>query len=153
SPPTVRVLLGNGDGSFQAPITIITTVDYPRVKVADFNSDGRPDLLVSSVDGGSSPPTLLLGNGDGSVVAPIPVDTGCVYYGPLEIADVNSDGRPDLLVLKENSGFYSPDPMKVLLGNGDGTFQAPILVYLGFYEESTPSLEVTDVNGDGRPDL
>src|SRR6202035_5961542 len=64
----LSVLLGNGDGTFQAP------VNYPSVQgfwiaVADFNRDGKLDLVVNSDS--SSTVSVLLGNGDGTFQAPI----------------------------------------------------------------------------------
>ncbi|HMK49662.1 MAG TPA: VCBS repeat-containing protein, partial [Thermodesulfovibrionales bacterium] len=61
---TVSILLGNGDGTFQAAIDY-GAGDYPlSVRTGDFNADGRTDLAVAN--GGSTDISILLGNGDGS---------------------------------------------------------------------------------------
>lgn len=59
----IAVMLGNGAGTFQAPVTYGTGGSYPTsVAVADLNGDGNPDILVANgVQVG-----VLLGNGDGT---------------------------------------------------------------------------------------
>ena len=64
----------------------------------------------------------------------------------IAVADVNGDGKPDLLVA--NSDSSSVD---VLLGNGDGTFQTAVSYSSGGYNPD--SIAVGDVNGDGKPDI
>jgi len=99
--------------------------------VADFNSNGKPDILTS--DG-----TLNLGNGDGTFKA------GTAVAGtPLAVADFNGDGKPD--VLEAGTGT-----LLVLLGNGDGTFQAPISTNSG---ASLTAAAAIDLNGDGKADV
>ena len=62
---SVGVLLGNGNGTFQAQKTFFVGGNFPNtVAVADVNGDGYPDLLVASASGLS----VLLGNGDGTFV-------------------------------------------------------------------------------------
>src|SRR4029077_4954484 len=57
----VSVVLGNGDGTFQAPRTFQTYQPSESVAVADINADGIPDLLV-----GDSTLSVLLGTGNGT---------------------------------------------------------------------------------------
>src|SRR5207245_2738785 len=143
----VSVLLGNGDGTFQAARTFAAGTTPASVAVGDVNGDGRPDLAVAnsgSIYGAYNNVLVLLGNGDGTFQA---ARTFAAGGGPLSVAvgDVNGDGRPDLAVAN-----YSSNTVSVLLGNGDGTFQAAQTFAAG----SRPSsVAVGDVNGDGRPDL
>jgi len=154
---TVGVLLGNGDGTFQAAVSYNSGGEEAEsIAVADVNGDGKPDLLVANVCSGSGNCSngvvvVLLGNGDGTFQAPVSYNSG--GYEPLSIAvaDVNGDGKPDLLVANYwASSSNSNGVVAVLLGNGDGTFQAPVSYNSGGEAES---IAVVDVNGDGKPDL
>ena len=118
-----RMLMGNGDGTFQPARTFAAGV-VPGVLVAgDFTGDGKLDLAVAgdvynsvtNTDVGEV--SVLLGNGDGTFAPPV---TYAVEYNPESIVagDFNSDGHLDLAE-DGSSGVI------VLLGNGDGTFQAP----------------------------
>ena len=60
-------------------------------------------------------------------------------------ADFNGDGIPDLLVASTSSTV-----LNVLLGNGDGTFQAPKSTNVGI---AFSAIVAVDVNGDGKPDV
>jgi hypothetical protein len=68
------------------------------------------------------------------------------------LADVNHDGKLDMVVVNEYGGGPNGDSLvSVLLGNGDGTFQPPVT-----YDSGGPgavSVYVADVNGDGWPDI
>jgi Bacterial Ig-like domain (group 3)/FG-GAP-like repeat len=122
---------------------------------ADFNGDGIPDLVYAPATGSDISPKILLGNGDGSFGNPISTSLPAGYYGYFAIADVNNDGKPDLLVLASNLGIPL---LEVLLGNGDGTFQAPISSTLPTGHGSnnpnyTEHMGIADFNGDGNLDL
>jgi hypothetical protein len=138
---TVSVLLGNGDGTFQAAQGF-RAGSFPRsVAVGDFNGDGAPDLAVTNA--GSNDISVLLGNGDGTFQDPQRLGAGTFPYS-VAVGDFNGDGAPDLAVANAGSNDIS-----VLLGNGDGTFQAAH----NFDVNNPELLAVGDFNGDGLPDL
>jgi hypothetical protein len=146
----VKILLGNGDGSFQAPTSYtlgsVGTITY-SVAVGDFNGDGLPDLAVASTSGsGLGAVSILLSNGDGSFQAPTSYTIGLASgVESLAVGDFTGDGNLDLAVANETSNSVS-----VLLGNGDGAFQAARTFAAGTQPHS---VAVGDFNGDGLLDL
>src|SRR5262249_52229771 len=112
--------------------------------VGDFDGDGHADLAILNEFSGVS---VLLGTGHGTFQAPARYQ---VSSNPIVIVvgDFNGDGRPDLAVAE--GCFGELQGVFVLLGTGDGTFQARRRVL----EADPPGFMVVgDFNGDGRPDL
>jgi hypothetical protein len=150
---SISVLLGNGDGSFQPRQTISLHFPPNALAVADVNGDGKPDLVVAYLNGTLS---VLLGNGDGTFQnspAYLKQHTYKVGKDPdsVAVADVNGDGKPDIVVTNRVSNTVT-----VLLGNGDGSFQdsPSYLAQHTFAVGLDPeSVAVTDLNGDGKPDI
>ncbi len=142
---TVSVLLGNGDGTFGPRTDFVTGVGPSSVAIADLNADGRPDLVTNGFEtlyGSSDLVWVLLGNGDGTFGPP---RSRSVAASSVAIADLNADGRPDLVAANAISNTVS-----VLLGNGDGTFGPNTEFPAG----SNPlAAAIADLNADGRPDL
>ncbi len=143
---TVSVFLGNGDGTFQAARNSAAG-PVVSAEVAEFNSDGKPDLVVATLGeypfAADSSVSVLLGNGDGTFQAPYRVaDSGFPVVG-----DLNGDGKLDLAIALAN---FSDRHVGVLLGNGDGTFRPG-----GNFETlGTPIVPVLgDLNRDGALDL
>jgi len=168
------VALSNGDGTFQTPVPYVfpqignpeTSVDVTGLQIADFNHDGKNDLILTYNDQDLFEPVnpynqgfvVLPGNGDGTFGAPIITST---YSGTSNlnsppviaaIADLNGDGNPDLVVIN-NTYVFGVGPastVEVFLGNGDGTFKAPATV-------TTPAnptnLILSDFNKDGKLDI
>ena len=152
---SVSAFLGNGDGTFQEPTTY-DSGDFGAVQVAvaDVNLDGKLDVLVANECGDAAcidigGVTVLLGNGDGTLQSASAAWGQGAFW--MAVADVNADGRPDLLVLPGGSN-NSEAVMDVLLGNGDGSFQAPV-IYRVPGIVSAQGLAVADLNQDGKLDL
>lgn len=146
----VSILLGNGDGTFQAARNFSAGKQPESIAIADFNSDGKADIIA--VSEGENVLNVLLGNGDGTfqprVTVPLDVDPYFIVAG-----DFNSDLKWDLALsglgrdLNGDGVRDSAGGTAVLLGNGDGTFQnhGPLLPL---------SLSLAaDFNQDARLDL
>src|SRR5436309_3526137 len=155
---TVAVLLGNGDGTFQPAVTYDSGgQNAVSIAVADVNSDGKPDAVVtdncvtSTCDAGAV--GVLLGNGDGTFQAAVNYTSGGLSPSSVVVGDVNGDGKPDLLVgnIYMGNGNYSRGSVGLLLGNGDGTFLGPVSFDSG--GEYAYGVAVGDINGDGKLDL
>jgi hypothetical protein len=119
------------------------------VAVGDFNGDGIPDFAVANFI--SNNVTVFLSKGDGTFQAAVNYVSGPGLGWPsaLKARDFNGDGVPDHVL-------SFGDGVRVLLGNGDGTFQTTPISYLagGAYSVSdTPCFAVGDFNGDSLPDL
>ncbi len=132
----VRVLQGNGNGSFGSPDVYLVGDGPGDVETADVNGDGIIDLVVEA-----SGVSVLLGNGDGTFSAHYISNPG---LSGVEVADFNRDGALDLAVT------WHQAPLKIMLGNGDGTFQAPLSYTTGV---NSAAAVVADFNGDDWPDI
>lgn len=148
------VLLGNGDGTFQKGLP--TGTGGVWAAAADVNGDGKIDIVVATAEGAA----VALGNGDGTFRTAGTYTFNPVLVGTtsVAVADVNGDGKPDMFVTSYVNCAPGCDPddsnygaVSVLLGNGDGTFQSPVVYSSGNF--GATSVVVGDVNGDGKPDL
>jgi FG-GAP-like repeat len=146
---------GNGDGTFNPPVTLTTLTNPQRVVAGDFNNDGKLDFAVVGTDpsGQNWEFNIFLGHGDGtftqSRAQTFPI-LSTLSVRQFFAIDLNHDGKLDLLVAPNaNLGWVdSGDDLIELLGNGDGTFQPPTVLIPHF-----GPLAVADLNRDGYPDL
>src|SRR5271165_2554884 len=138
----VSILMGNGDGTFQSPVTYAVGSDPEALVTGDFTGDGRTDLAVAN--SGSNDVSILLGNGDGTFQTQV---TYAVGSSPDAIVagDFTGDGRTDLAVAN-----HFDNDVSVLLGNGDGTFQPQATYAVG---SDPTAIAAGDFTGDGRTDL
>ncbi|HZL65124.1 MAG TPA: FG-GAP-like repeat-containing protein, partial [Thermoleophilia bacterium] len=141
---SVSVLLGDGTGIFGTAVNYAVSGNPQMVLAVDLNGDGHPDM--ATVNWGSNTASILLNKGDkdGTFAAKTDYQIGNGPYA-FSVADLNSDGAPDLVTAN-----YAAGSVSVLYGNGDGTFapktdfstgSGPFFVALG------------DLNGDGYGDM
>ena len=137
------VFLGNGDGTFQAPVSYLDLYGAYAGALGDLNGDGNLDIVIaeSSQDNGL---TVHLGNGDGSFQPALPSFAPGQTANQIVLADMNGDGFLDIVIPGANN-------IVLYLGNGDGTFQSPTIV--GPLDSNAFSLAVGDFNGDGILDV
>lgn len=105
---TVGILLGNGDGTFQAMTRYPTGGYYdPTVYLADMNGDGKLDVIAPSFYNAIGPNVLqiLSGNGDGTLQSPVNYTLPQTFGQAAIAADLNGDGAPDILLAQTDSNF------------------------------------------------
>ena len=154
---SVTIFLGNGDETFQTPVTTLVTGNAPTSIVAQAFNPNAPGIIDLAVTN-STDNTLqiFLGNGKGTFSNGVTYNTGVtpVYVAS---ADVNLDGNLDLVVADSGAATSTNsvgNSVSVFLGNGDGTFILPGGTRMDFAAGTTPtSLVIADFNDDGIPDL
>ena len=126
-------------GAF-GPAVAIATVGSGRFGVGDINSDGRPDIAVHEFP--TTETQILLHNQANQAFTSSTVPVGSVIS--TAVADVNGDGRDDLLELQSYE-------LWMLAGTAGGGLAAPVVVDSDLYLAS--SVAAADMNADGRSDI
>jgi hypothetical protein len=113
------------------------------IAAGDFDGKNGRDLAV--VDQQAEVIEILLDNGGGRFPASLPPAIPIPFYpSHLRAADVDGDGRVDLIVPDEDG-----DNLSIYYGKGDGTFEEPVVIP----SIAASDIEVIDVDGDHKPDI
>jgi hypothetical protein len=140
--PSVLVLAGNGDGSFQAGPAVNVGEAASALAAGDFAGTGKLDLVMAS-NQGSNTVTVLAGNGNGTFTSAPTITTNNMPT-LLAAADFNGDGKPDLVTAGAGGDVVE------LLNNGNGSFRLGSGLPI---DGVATALAVGDFNGDGKQDV
>jgi hypothetical protein len=157
----VRILLGNGDGTFQAAAPYPTTAESYMVGLGNFTGGKQIDIIT--IEGTSTEGVecdcveVLPGNGDGTfgspITTPVPYNITGFAVAPGEFDD---DGELDAAVSGE---FGTAEQVDILLGNGNGTFTpdsyyavsaTPQSIATGYFTEDRKHLDLAAANSLGE---
>lgn len=139
---TISLFPGNGDGTFGAPVILVTGAGPSSIVTGDFNGDGHQDIAVTNKAGNTV--SVFLGNGDGTFRPRVDYATGKAPVW-VSTADLRGIGTLDLIVANNTD-----DTVSILLGNGNGSFAAQTAYPAG---GAPTSIAVADYNVDGILDL
>lgn len=136
------LLENRGGASFlEAPLPPSTTSPPQPIRLADFDGDGRLDLLA--LDAGAATLSTLLGDGTGAFAATLTQEAPDVAAFGSVVADVDGDGLSDVVTAGTGA-------IRVLLNQGDGSYGAAIETAAG---SGALSIAAADLDGDGQVDL
>lgn len=129
-----------------------TGLEPSSIATADFNGDGKMDLVVANYGFVQGTPvnglTILLGNGDGTFTAgpASPLINESVFA--VAVGDFNNDGKADLAVINATDNTVT-----ILVGTGDGAFSDGRHISISSADIAGQSIAVGDFNNDGNIDL
>jgi len=163
---TLNILLGDGAGNLAAPVSYLNpnqeTTNVLVAYVADVNGDGNPDVIAYDYLNNAMITWLNLGSGTFNAAVTTPLDTTNGYANTVYVADVNGDGKADIVydLTVSESTSSSTIMVETQLGAGDGTFGKPsaaktqqFTVAADAQQSQVASMAIADINGDGKLDL
>ena len=163
-PMQVLVLLSNGDGTFQAPITMGLANTPYALQLGDIDNDGRVDIAVrecESASTGTCDVAILMGGGGGALTPSVVLSTpgASTLMHSLILTDLNRDGKLDVAVAELGGSSSAPTvSIAEFFGHGDGTFSAPKMTDVPITVPSdsvavAPTFVAGDFNGDATDDI
>ena len=142
----IFVLPGDGRGNFT--LGSQTPLQSPFLQaVADVNSDGRADVVLTTAEPGGSSMRLLLGDGAGALSQSGAFPVSASWVGPAVVGDLDADGRPDVLA----GGPAGATVLEFLPGDGSGGLRPA--VDAGNRVLSVEAMALADFNEDGHVDV
>lgn len=138
----LSLLFGNGDGTFQAPVTYHFGHGMNDFMVGDFNGDGRPDIFVNE---GYLMGSILLNAGNGRF--PAVANYQFSDFREFVVADFDRDGRSDVVAV----GFGDSGNAQIALAGPNGSLPLPRSYFV--QGDTATSATTGDFNGDGQVDL
>jgi hypothetical protein len=156
---SINILLGNGDGTFQAAKTYAGLTGNQLIVAAPFVTGGPDDILaVNNSTNTTNNALLSIGDGKGGLTVGTPFSLGVASVTALITGDFNGDGKQDFIVAGQSFGVPVFD---VVLGNGNGTFSTGTLnatsvaiTALGAGDfTGQGALDVAVVHSDGSVDI
>jgi uncharacterized repeat protein (TIGR01451 family) len=157
---TIGVLLNNGNGTFGAMTSFSARLRPLGLYLADFDSDGKLDVVAAGNECNSPPPTIsgggcmvfMKGQGNGTFAVPADQDfTGldappAAHLWTENVAlDLNGDGKPDVLFVPSEGGGFGKSTVAVGLNDGTGKFH--LSYWVGAPPQPTPSANPDFVQG------
>jgi hypothetical protein len=144
---SIQVFLQDANGNL-ASSSVHPTQNSTVVKIGDLNGDGRLD--VAGIGHGTSNASVLYQNPDGALAPPVSFNAPHGGFDDLDIGDINTDNRNDLIVMSGQG--YAYDNLAILTQNLSGSFEPAVFYDLGF-DVNTSGLGIGDVNGDQLNDV
>jgi len=143
-----RIQLGNGDGTFQAPLPVPAGTNPAALVFGDMNGDGNLDLVTAN--GSQRTTSVVLGNGDGTFQFPRSFATGDGVQS-VTVADFTGDGHLDVVTAAlVSNAFFGGGDVSLFVGNGDGTLQPRQRLSVGL---APAAVAAADLDHDGAMDL
>ena len=153
--------LGTGNLNFLSRQDLATNIKLPyKVLSGDINGDGLTDLVLTHTQGNNNEIQVALAQGNGTYAltnlfshSSTPKNINWTSFN-LKIADLNADGKDDLIWNSTASqAGSSPNYVFTGMSNGDGTFELSEEIKMPLSGWQNYTLHIGDFNGDERADL